>query len=268
MSDEVLEKLVQEVVALRRRVAALETKEQPGKFAELLASGDARLGGGLYVGSIARDPDADDIWLDKDLRAGGGLALGSTSNDPVTGAIDLPEISAPATPGNNIARIYAREAATGKTNVYMKGDAGTEWAMSVGQGAWVYRSAQQTIPNATWTPVQFPNEAYDNDGCHDNVTNNTRLTVNTSGIYIATGNIVWGSNSVGVRGAAIRKNGIAWYFFDIKPPCNGMITCNTTSGIFWLTAGDYLELVGYQTSGGDLPITADICAFSMVRIGP
>jgi hypothetical protein len=46
-------------------------------------------------------------------------ALGSTSNDPVTGVIDLPEISAPATAWSNIGVSMPRSG-NRKTNVYIR----------------------------------------------------------------------------------------------------------------------------------------------------
>jgi hypothetical protein len=245
MSNALLERLVAEVVALRERVAALETKEMPGKFAELVVSGDGRVGGGLYVGS--------------------------TSVDPATGCIELGEISAPSSPGSNIARIYAREAgSSGRTNVYMKGDDGTERAMSVGQGCQVYNSSNISVSNDTDTYLTFDSEEFDNDSCHSTSTNTGRLTCNTAGTYLVTANINFAANSTGYRAIWFRINGSTVFGTVRVPAASSLATMLTTCRVIQLAVGDYLELGVRQNSGGNLNVqrVADTSPyFSMVRIG-
>jgi hypothetical protein len=49
-------------------------------------------------------------------------------------------------------------------------------------GARVYRTASQATSGGSLT-MNFPSERYDVGGCHDNVTNNTRLTAPVAGVY-------------------------------------------------------------------------------------
>lgn len=53
----------------------------------------------------------------------------------------------------------------------------------------VYNNANISIPNATYTALQFNSEDFDTDNMHDNTTNNTRLTCKTAGIYLITGSV-------------------------------------------------------------------------------
>jgi hypothetical protein len=48
----------------------------------------------------------------------------------------------------------------------------------------VTRTAVQSIPDNTVTAVAFTSERFDNDAMHNNVTNNTRITFTSAGIYV------------------------------------------------------------------------------------
>jgi hypothetical protein len=46
------------------------------------------------------------------------------------------------------------------------------------------KSADQPIADNTVTAVTWDQETYDNDVMHDNVTNNSRITIKTAGVYV------------------------------------------------------------------------------------
>lgn len=50
----------------------------------------------------------------------------------------------------------------------------------------VTHSANQSITDNTETTVAFDTERFDTNAMHDNVTNNSRITINTAGVYIVT----------------------------------------------------------------------------------
>ena len=119
-------------------------------------------------------------------------------------------------------------------------------------GCRVRKSANQSIPNATVTTVTWDTEDYDTDTMHDNVTNNTRLTIQTAGKYLIVAQSNWASNNTGTRIARIRKNGVD-YLASFEQPSN---LANEASAAVSLVAnfiaGDYLEFTVYQDSGGAL----------------
>lgn len=51
------------------------------------------------------------------------------------------------------------------------------------QACRVTRTTAQSIGDNTLTSVAFTAERFDTDTMHDNATNNTRITINTAGIY-------------------------------------------------------------------------------------
>ena len=94
---------------------------------------------------------------------------------------------------------------------------------------------------------------------HDNATNNTRIVCRTGGKYEITGQVQIGSNATGVRTAQIRLNsaGNAGSGTLLAINQQGAVSGGATSvGIIpveaVLSAGDYIEMFGTQTSGVNL----------------
>lgn len=119
--------------------------------------------------------------------------------------------------------------------------------------AGVFNSADFVVANNTETAITFDSERWDNDAIHSTSVNPSRLTCVTAGVYNISGCIVWTANATGVRTASLRLNGGS-------PIARKSITSNTAAfdaempiATQWkLGVGDYIELVGFQTSGGNL----------------
>ena len=130
------------------------------------------------------------------------------------------------------------------------------WAAPAGGasfvGVSVYRGSAKSIANNTETSIDFDNEYFDTDGFHDNVTNNTRLTVPSGkgGYYLITATLPYASNASGERQIILNLNGADNFYFITTP--GAQATTNPVSIIKNLTVGDYVELQAYQSSGGAL----------------
>jgi hypothetical protein len=135
---------------------------------------------------------------------------------------------------------------------------GLKWATpasgSTFVGCSVKRTANKTITNNTVTKVDFDAENFDTNGFHDNVTNNTRLTIPTGqgGYYLITWNAMYEGNTSGYRAAQIKINGAtgasgtgAISGISSYSPAQNQLVLN-------LVATDYIELETFQTSGGNL----------------
>jgi hypothetical protein len=123
-------------------------------------------------------------------------------------------------------------------------------------GAYVYKTTSQTLSNDTQTNITFDTEVSDTDGYHDNTTNNTRLTVpaGLGGVYAVTGTINFDPSATGVRYVIVKKNGNIFFYSVLNNAGSGNETMFQTTQIIPLAAGDYVELMGIQTSGGSLTI--------------
>lgn len=116
----------------------------------------------------------------------------------------------------------------------------------------VHRTAVQSIANnsrsgtavMTWQATQYQQGITWSSG-----TNPTRITVNKTGFYLLVANIKYANTAGGRRGVGYRiNNGSLNYDMQLHPAVN----VDTTTGIdvIPLTAGDYIEIYAYQSSGG------------------
>jgi hypothetical protein len=116
----------------------------------------------------------------------------------------------------------------------------------------VRKSGTQSIPHDSSTAVTFDVEDFDTDTMHDNAVNQSRITINTAGIYIISGLVGFAPTAGGgVREASIRKNGASTYLSLAK-----YVALTSTENfvqvavIANLAVNDYVELYAYQSSGG------------------
>lgn len=137
---------------------------------------------------------------------------------------------------------------------------GTTWDVIEGTapaavGARVKRSAVQSIANNTMTAVAWDQEDYDTDAFHDNVTNNSRLTVPTAkgGKYLIEACVKIAANAAGTQHYAdIYLNGTT-----VIASCNGLMHASVAeawivTATYALVATDYVQIRVYQDSGGAL----------------
>ena len=138
------------------------------------------------------------------------------------------------------------------------------------QGARAHNNANQSIPHNTWTALALNSERYDTDTIHDNVTNNSRLTCKTAGVYSSTGCVYFNTGAISWRGIAIRLNGTT--FIGAQLFWSGAVAgfYFSVATIYKLAVNDYIELLAYQTTGGainSLTFHHMSPEFAMQRIG-
>jgi hypothetical protein len=119
--------------------------------------------------------------------------------------------------------------------------------------------AAQSLTNSTWTSLNLNTEEVDKDpsgaGGHDNVTNNSRFTAVYAGWYRVSGKAgIWPANTTGRRGVRYAVNGVAVIASKIllqgAASSAGDTPCAST--LLFLNVGDYVEVQGFQESGGAL----------------
>lgn len=122
-------------------------------------------------------------------------------------------------------------------------------------GVDVYKSATQSISNSTDTAITWDLEGFDTNSYHSTTTNTARFTVPSGGAgkYLLTGNLNWAGNSTGLRAIKIYKNGS---FFNESSLTTGGADgiAQPISWVYDLAVGDYLEIYGRQSSGGNLNV--------------
>lgn len=145
--------------------------------------------------------------------------------------------------------------------------------VKAGTAIWarVYHNANQSITDATVTALAFNSERADTNTIHDTVTNNSRLTCQTAGVYSVVFSAAFAANATGYRYIGIRLDGgnILAYQSSLSLGA-GQGNLMTVSTVFALAAAQYVEAIVYQNSGGALNVVSNVAdspEFMMIRMG-
>lgn len=115
-----------------------------------------------------------------------------------------------------------------------------------------FATTQFTTTTSVAVAIPFAGTVIDTDNGHSNVTNNTRYTAQVSGWYMASGVISWLAGA-GNRQVYLAKNGGVIPGSGVTVINNGFLdTVPTGTVLVQLNATDYVEVWGFQDSGGPL----------------
>lgn len=143
-------------------------------------------------------------------------------------------------------------------------------------GCRVYSSSATiaTLTTATDTVLSFNAEDYDSDSFHDTVTNPSRITIPAgvgAGTYRLFASVSFANNGTGRRRVHFRKNGttdIGGYGSAGSASGGPLFIAAYTEVV--LASGDYIEVMAYQDSGGNLAVngsTISDTTFGLSLIG-
>ncbi len=131
------------------------------------------------------------------------------------------------------------------------------WATPAGGstfvGAKVYGTTNQSISHFTTTLVTWDSEFFDTDSMHSTSSNTSRLTIpaGKTGYWQITASLGYDANANGVRQVNFSKNGSYVNAEQVQATATyGNIV--GYSNIMYLTAGDYIEVSAFQSTGGSL----------------
>lgn len=124
----------------------------------------------------------------------------------------------------------------------------------VGIRARMYRSTDQSIPNATLTQITFSAARWDTDTL---TSGGTQFTIQRAGAYRITAQVRFAANATGQRIVYIRLNGSTFLAIDSRQAVTGgNPTDVTVPAEYELAAGNTVQLYVYQDSGGALNVTS------------
>lgn len=119
----------------------------------------------------------------------------------------------------------------------------------------VTKSALQVITTGAPTAIIFDSERYDTDTMHDTVTNNTRITIRTAGLYLVGANVEWASSTLGTyRQLSIRLNGSTAVAWVLQAPPSQVLRQNL-SAVYKFAVNDYVELIAEHDKGSDINVS-------------
>lgn len=125
---------------------------------------------------------------------------------------------------------------------------------SIYSGVRVKKTSTQALVNDTQTVVTWNAEDFDTGNYHNNVTNNSRLTVSQTGYYSLKSCLQWGVDTSGPRVLLYRINGgTALALSSTTGISNRDTRINGTIDLY-LNSGDYIEIVGLHAAVGSLSL--------------
>jgi hypothetical protein len=167
------------------------------------------------------------------------LASGATSGDLVTVESFLVSSVLNAIPAT---------AASIQQSYLASGVAGTGPAFSA------YPNSSQSTTTSVFTKIQLNAEIFDTASCFDSTTN-YRFLPNVAGYYQINGNISFSGSASGYAQIAIYKNGTGYQQGSIAPNNTAVgAQCSVSSLVYLNGTTDYVELWGWQNSGGSLAL--------------
>jgi hypothetical protein len=113
-----------------------------------------------------------------------------------------------------------------------------------------YNGADQTIPNSTMAYLTFDTDDVNTNAMWEGVTNPSRITIPTTGVYIFGANARWENNANGERRVQIFRNRVTVLAQEVSGVSGAYFHTFSVSGMKDLTAGWYLEVGVFQESGG------------------
>jgi hypothetical protein len=166
--------------------------------------------------------------------------------------------------------------AVGTNNQVLTADSSTatglKWAATgapTAQGVAVFNSGDQTLSSGTYTTSTYDSEYFDTDAFHSTSSNTGRLTVPTGlgGKYAIVVNVICSSSLNGSLTAKLQINGSDKNRFALSL-ASGVASSVTFTSLVSLSAADYVELLVYQNTGSNQPLsTFQYGMFGMFRIG-
>lgn len=117
-----------------------------------------------------------------------------------------------------------------------------------------YASVAQSIPNNAFTAITFDTEVVDSFNGHSGITNPSRYTAQVAGYYDVVGKVSWAANATGRRIASLFVNGAELGYTRGESNASSTAiagSCFAIAPVF-LNVNDYVEVQGFQSSGGAL----------------
>lgn len=186
--------------------------------------------------------DADVAWVLSEEHINvlnDAVAIGGSATTHITGTLDEDDMAS-----NSATKLATQQS----IKAYVDASSG------IPKKVRVYKDSAQSITNNTETLITFNQETFDNDTMHDNATNNSRITITTAGVYLIKAQLAFASNSTGYRQALFKKSNSSALAYVTIAAANGERTNVQITTLAELSASDYIEVYGRQTSGGNLNI--------------
>lgn len=116
----------------------------------------------------------------------------------------------------------------------------------------VYHSVAQPETDNTQLILAFDSERFDTDTMHSTVTNNSRITIKTAGLYMVGAHLEFAAGTLDKASVALRLNGGT--FFAVQETVNTAAAYGqalTVVGLWKFAVADYVEVRMFQDNAAN-----------------
>ena len=170
----------------------------------------------------------------------------------------------PVDPQEDTGRLFAVDRGSATTLRYLDSD-GVRSEVSHPPAVRVNEAGAQTTTNNELFTLLFGTEGFDTDNMHDLVSNTSRLTATTAGIYYIESQVQFAAHATGDRFLRMLLNGTTT-ISETRLRAAAGAHRQQCGMLFSLSATDYVELLVFQNSGGDLNVAP--ARFYMFWVAP
>ena len=117
----------------------------------------------------------------------------------------------------------------------------------------VYRSSSKLLGSNIPYAIDWDSELFDGNAMHDTITNNSRITINTSGYYLVNAQLSWDwSASTADCQMWIKKNGTTEIIKGLEMHQTTTSHNQALTKVVYLSAGDYIQCYAEHFTGANL----------------
>lgn len=132
-----------------------------------------------------------------------------------------------------------------------------------------YMSTTQSVSNGAWNGLSMDTNLFDTYSGHSTSVNNSEYVAQITGYYLVIARASFANNTTGLRGAGITTNGAA--VGTATPQVLGPTTATSIPtvecvDIVQMSAGQYVQAIGFQSSGGALATNAGTSSLTVFWI--
>jgi len=127
-----------------------------------------------------------------------------------------------------------------------------------------HQSAGQVIPTGVNTALKFDKNDVNTDGIWSGAAN-TRFTAQIAGKYLCNAGVAWPTTGPSVtQQLTVRVNGATYLGQSVIAGSTSVAQVQTVADVVQLSAGDYVEFVVSQNTGGDVTVGGSTQTFGAV----
>jgi hypothetical protein len=145
------------------------------------------------------------------------------------------------------------------------------------RGVRVIKTDTQSVGNATPVAISYNTMVYDTEGSMWAVGDPTKLVAARDGYYLAGGawSLLAAQNTAASRvQAMVLKNGVTYLgAAEVHSIVGKIVVSAVATGMFWMSAGDYIQLIAQHDEGGSKTSQAataanqHLCNGWLMRVG-